>query len=415
MKRFHLIASWLKTSPYKNFLYFSALFSILIVSFHFGIAVDIEGDFEGIYLLKGLESRPLEIRDSIYLGEIDRLFFQLEVPWLHTVMTHNAVVGHQSEAHLSYKWNARGGHGYVHSTRPDGTEFLICLSRFLDSTGRMPKGIFVGGEIPRHLYGEKGVHLNETGVAYKNQGRWNHIWCNANEGIAAGADAVRMIYPSEWKYLGSEVLFSSSSEIAIKSRHSTVVDAMPMQIERFFNYRARDNYFTLGIKFRNDGYKPLQYYYVYGDEPWLGNYGSSAGNVGWTDGKLYQYAGMVDSIRHNIAGMVDIGNTKLPSENGKQFSGLANFMAWYGLLRPQVVYFSNKEGVVNDESENVLLDSPTNRVLFAQWAPPALQPGQSTVIVMAIGMVDPGKSYPIPTPPQIEIPWETLNKVFDIQ
>lgn len=377
------------------------------------VDINIQADFEGVYLLKGEEGKLVEVRDSLYLGEADRLIARIETPRLHAMITH--MTPRSAAPHLSCVWNHRRGHGYIHSARSDGSELLICISRFRDSLGRIPKGIFIGGEMPSAFYGDKGVRLNETGFAYRRGGRWYHIWCNANEGIAAGADTNRMIYPSEWVYRGSRVLLDTGQEVAIESRHLTEIDTQPVAIDRFVYHRAADNYLILIIRFRNEGEKPVSFYYVYGDEPWVGNYGSSRGNVGWSPGKFHPYASTVNPVSTNVAGFVDIGNELLPDEREATFTGLANFMGWYGLLRPQLVYFSNKEADVHAESEKIVLDSPQNRVIFAQWAPPELMPGKSCAIILALGLITPERFTLPPAAPEVLIPWETINRAFTLE
>lgn len=386
--------------------------SLLLIASVILVDVNIQADFEGLYLLRGEEGKLIEVRDSLYLGEADRLLTRIETPRLHAFI--NRITPRPPGPHLSTVWNARRGHGYIHASRGDGTELLICLSRFRDSLGRIPKGLFVGGEMPSTFYGDTGVRLNETGMAYRRGGRWYHIWCNANEGIAAGADAKRMIYPSEWEYRGSRVVLDTANEVAIESRHLTDIDAQPIAIDRLVYHRLTDDYLILVIRFRNEGSAPARFYYVYGDEPWLGNYGSSRGNVGWSPGAFHRYASTVDPISTNVAGFVDIGNDLLPDERNATFSALANFMAWYGLLRPELVYFSNKEGEVHAESEKIPLDSPQNRVIFAQWAPPDLMPGQTQSIILALGLITPERFTLPPAAPEVVIPWSLIKQAFPI-
>jgi hypothetical protein len=375
------------------------------------IKLTFEGDLEGIYLLRGQGGKLLEVRDDIYLGEAERLISKLEFKGLHDHLT--TTDEHHSTPHLRYKWNSRGGHGYLHTTNPDGTEFIICLSRFLDSNGKIPRGLFIGGELPQPIYGTDGVRLNETGMASKLGGRWFHIWCNANEGIAGAASPTHMIYPSEWDFLGSKVLFSSKREIVLKSSHRTSLDGVPASIDRFLFYRAGAKHVILAIRVKNIGKQPTGFFYVYGDEPWLGDYGTSKGNVGWTDGKLYHYAGIVDPIAHATAGMADLGNPQSPYEQGRAFSGLANFISWIGMMRPTVVYFSNREGDPHDESERIPLDSPNNRVMFCQWGPSALAPQQSATILLAIGMADRNPATGLPMQPRLNMDWDEINMFME--
>jgi hypothetical protein len=366
---------------------------------------------EGVYLLRGANWWSYELRDDVYLGEAENVIAKIEFRWLHDLLG-----GYGSKdsntAHLRYKWNSHGGHGFIHNINPDGTEFVICLSRFLDSSGKIPKGLFIGGELPQPIYGNDGVRLNETGMAVKQGGKWYHIWCNANEGIANTKSPDKMIYPSEWEFLGSKVLFSSKKEVVLKSSHQTKLDGVPTRIDRFLFHNANNKYVILAIRIKNIGDKPTGFFYVYGDEPWLGDYGTSAGNVGWTEGKLYHYTGVVNPIDQTTAGMADLGNPLSPYEKGRNFSGLSNFISWIGMVRPSLVYFANKEGDPHDESEKIPLDSPNNRVIFCQWGPTKLSPQESATIILAIGMADRNPKTGLPTQPKMNLNWDDMNHLM---
>jgi hypothetical protein len=406
------ISSLIKTIP-RSALIKSLIIGTSLVVFLLLIITrfNFQGDLEGLYLLRGAKSGSFELRDDVYLGEAERVIAKIEFRWIHDLLgTDNSS---PNASHLRFKWNASGGHGYIHNKNADGSEFVICLSRFLDSSGKIPRGLFIGGELPQPIYGNDGVRLNETGMAYKQGGRWYHIWCNANEGIANTRTPDKMIYPSEWEFLGSKVLFSSKKEIVLKSSHQTSLDGVPTRIDRFLFHNADNKYVILAIRIKNIGDKPCGFFYVYGDEPWLGDYGTSAGNVGWTEGKLYHYTGVVDPMAQSTAGIADLGNPLSPYEQGRNFSGLANFISWIGMIRPSLVYFANKEGDPHDESEKVPFDSPNNRVIFGQWGPTKLAPQESATIMLAIGMADRNPKTGLPTQPKIKLKWDDMNHLMN--
>lgn len=69
---------------------------------------------------------------------------------------------------------------------PSGQRMIFCFSRFLDSSGKIVKGVFLGGGLP---FSEKTMDEkdnNDTGMAVFGGIRWYHIWCNANETLATG-------------------------------------------------------------------------------------------------------------------------------------------------------------------------------------------------------------------------------------
>ncbi len=369
----------------------------------------IEGDFEGLYLLRGTNSW-FEVKDEIFLGEYERLLTQFEwEPFVAPLRGND----YQSiaEPYLKYTWHPRNGRGYIQSSFPDGTKLLMCFGRFLDSDGMAPHGLFVGGGLPLWRYEHGDVTMNETGMAFFDGNDWRHIWCNANETIAPATVQPQPVSPSHWRFLGSKVLFATHHELVLKSSHAVDLNGVPFRINRFVLYRAGDPYFVLVNQIKNVGTVTTGYYYVYGDEPWVGEYGSSKGNVGWTRDRLLNYEGTLDPHLYSYAGMFDHGNPVI-SEKSSHETERANFIEWLGNAKPDLVYFSNKIGAVADEKERVPLADPLNRVFMLQWGPRYLLPHQSEVLMMAIGMAGHVPNSDIPVKPKITIDWHDLNFVL---
>ena len=377
---------------------------VLILNF---VRFNIEGDFEGLYLLRGTNGYLYEVRDDLFLGEFERLIYKVESERLQKLLTRSNSP-ELGDTHLSYKWHKSGGHGYVESFFQGGKKLIFCFGRFLDSDNKVPHGLFVGGGLPFSKYEHSEVKANETGMAYFDGKEWQHIWCNANEALAGGNTPEKMIFPSSWEFLGSNVLYSDRRQVVLKSSHKALVEGVPLRIDRYAFLRAGDTYFLMAIKITNIGNRPASYYYVYGDEPWLGEYGTSVGNVGWTADRLYYYETAIDTRKYNWFGMFDGGNKVVPGEKG-DFTNLSNFIEWLGMVRPEVAYFSNKEGKYANEAEKVPLYSKDNRVLFAQWGPRPIAPDQSETIIMAIGMGTNGPKDPFPKKPEVVIDWEKFN------
>ncbi|GAM10571.1 hypothetical protein OR1_02860 [Geobacter sp. OR-1] len=391
----------------------SIILFLFVGIFVLTIRFDIEGDFEGIYLLQGANGKLLEIKDDVLLGEYDRVIVKKDLPWLHSLFD-NEPAHNRNEPHIKLSWNRNAGHGFIYNRSPDGTRFVICLSRFQDSEGKAPRGIFIGGGLPYSRYEESTVQLNETGVAFYNGARWFHIWCNANEAIAGGSSPEKMVFPSSWEFLGSKIHYDTSKKVMLQSSHRVLLDGVPFQIDRFLIYRAGDQYFVLANRFKNLSEKPAAYFFVYGDEPWVGDYGSSGGNVGWVQDRQYYYEALIDPYKYSFAGMFDRGNPIVLGEKGP-YSGMANFIEWVGDIKPDLVYFSNKEGKVNDESARVPLSSRDNRVMFLQWGPRLLAPQQTETNVMAIGMASKGATGAQPVKPDIRIDWADMHYIMTNQ
>jgi hypothetical protein len=183
-------------------------------------------------------------------------------------------------------------------------------------------------------------------------------------------------------------------------------------MDRFAFYRAGDKFFTLVIRITNTGKTPSGYYYVYGDEPWVGQFGSSEGNVGWTKDRLYYYESSVDTKKYSYAGIFDGGNVAVPNQEYVLYSNAANFIEWLGDVRPDLVYFSNKIGLFADEKRKILLDSPNNRVMMLQWGPRILPPNASESIILAIGMAEKDPRTGIPVKPALQLDKDYIDYII---
>ncbi len=355
--------------------------------------LDFSSDFEGIYILRCDRGLLFDIKNDLMLGEENRLLAKIEFAPLYNFFQ-GGNRRPSGAPHLNYSWNNRLGSGYIFNYFGDGKQLLTCFSRFRDSQGKIPKGLFVGGGLPYSNHDDIDLTMSATGMAHFDGKVWHHLWCNVNETIASSPEDKHD--PSTWKFLGSKVIFANDTKLIIRSSHELPFCNTTFHIDRYAIFRAGETYFTLLIKITNMGMYPATYFYVYGDEPWVGEFGSSAGNVGWVKDRLYYYEGMVDPRKYSYAGMYDIGNPVILGEKRK-FTGVANFIEWMGELTPDLVYFSNKEGEFAEEKERVPLYSKDNRVIFLQWGPRRLLPGRYEYMILAIGMAgnEPKSGFPV--------------------
>jgi hypothetical protein len=353
----------------------------------------IEGHFHGLFLLKGSADYRLELKDDLYLGDGYRFITGFEfTPW-RDIRAEWFGMSHETPF-LSFEWLEKDGTGFVVNHLNGGQLLFTSFSRFEDATDKNPSGLFVGGGLPHAVMVDKAPFTNESGMAYNDGARWFHIWCSANESILSSR-TLEPIYPSMWKYLGSKVVHSSEREILIQSAHIVEVEHIPLKIERFAHFKAGETFFTLSFRVTNIGNKPVEYDYLYGDEPWLGNYGSSAGNIGWVKDRLINHVGPVDTAKYRYAGMFDFGNDAI--NEGHDFSGTANFIEWMSGVEAKV-YFSNgplqKHDAVKDGVEPL---QGNERYIGIQWQAPPLAPGKSDTYFLAIGMAgrDPKTGFPV--------------------
>jgi hypothetical protein len=348
--------------------------------------------FEGLFVLKGTGHYWYELTDDLFPEESERLIWK--VPG-H--LTNLAVPAERCKngSCLTYQWDPEAGRGFIKNNFADGRKLLICLSRFGGYQGRPNQGIFVGGNLPADDPDFQLFNKNETGMAYYDGKRYFHIWCNVNEIISTFERPDQPLYPTMWEFVDSQVLAGSRNGVTIRSRHRAIINGVPVAIEKYLRYNTGDTFFTLVTKLSNVGTQPVSFVYEYGDEPWLGNYGSSNGNIGWVKDRFVLTESFIDPKVNSFAGMFDYGN-ELAGEGHDKYTWKSNFIQWTQSARPDLVFYSN-QSTLPSSSGVTPLNSPDNRFIGLEWGLRSLPPGSSLSIPLAIGMADsdPKTGFPV--------------------
>jgi hypothetical protein len=237
-------------------------------------------------------------------------------------------------------------------------------------------------------------------MAYYDGSRYYHIWCNVNEGIIDAAGTP--VYPSQWQFESSRVLESSLNDLTLVSSHWVLINNVPVAIERYLFYQAGDAFVTLVTSFKNIGSAPTAFAYIYGDEPWVGDYGSSAGNIGWLEDRIILTEAGIDTSRYTYAGMFDYGNP-LAGENSEFYTKKANFIEWLPESRPDIAFFANQFVSYAPIEKQVPLNSKDSRVIALKWGPKVLQPGKSFAFTIIVGMADSDPITGMPVKPNTHL------------
>lgn len=348
---------------------------------------------EGFFILEGEKGQWLELTDDLVPEDASRLIWAMpRYPFRKLV--ESTKCSDRSQPCMDFSWDKSLGRGFIRNTWPNGSKLVINLSRFKDSNGKYPSGIFIGGGLPPSDPDYRYMNNEATGMTYFDGQRWYHVWCNSNEGLLSPASFTPS-YPSDWAFKGSWVRENNGKDLTIESKHSLVLNGVPVDADRILFYTAGNSYVILVTEFTNRGTVALPIQYMYGDEPWIGNFGSSAGDVGWMERELILTEQEIDTKKHTYFGMYDYGN-ELAGEDHR-FTGIANFIEWEHATRPDKAYISNFTGGVVNADKVVPLVSPANRFIGLQYGPYILQPGESFSFSIAVGMAgrDPKTGFPV--------------------
>ncbi len=332
--------------------------------------VGVDGQWQGVFLLHGKEGLPLELKDDLFLGDGSRLIVGVSFSRIRKVLR-GAGPSHPGEPWLDLDWDEATGSGMVWNHLADGTDLVTSFSRYEDSDGKTPRGLFVGGALAEIAEGEGSQ--NESGMSFRDARGWHHVWCDVNEALL---DLERITYPGSWRFLGSRVLIHDRDRIVLESSHEIPLKGGDLRMDRFAYFRAGKPWFKLGIRIVNAGDAPVRFSYAYGDEPWVGEFGDASGNIGWIRGAVLRTEATIDPRENRWAGILD------------ERSHVANFIAWIGDELPDRVYFSNEAGSAELKPGRPLA---SNEVFIGlEWLRRELQPGAGTSILLAVGLANVG-------------------------
>lgn len=343
--------------------------------------VEVTGRWRGLYVLQGRDSPRLEVKDDLLLGDGSRLIASVSLTRVRTLLGFEPAAPRPGEPSLALDWDEREGRGLIRNRFADGTELVTLFGRYEDDDGKTPHGLFVGGAVPD--IAADAAHQDQSGMAYHDARGWTHIWCNVNEALVdKGANA--FVWPSTWRFLGSRVLVNDGRRVVLETNHEADLKGGTLRMDRFAYFAAGQPWFELGIQLTALGPGPVEYAYLYGDEPWVGRFGSADGNVGWVEERIVLNEELIDPVAHRWGGILD------------EKSGFANYIEWLGEVAPSQVYFSNAAGKFSPGPGPVPLSS--NEVFIGlQWTGQRLRPGEERSIRLAIGLAehDPATGRPM--------------------
>ncbi|MBI5486375.1 MAG: hypothetical protein HY905_03495 [Deltaproteobacteria bacterium] len=165
--------------------------------------------------------------------------------------------------------------------------------------------------------------------------------------------------------------------------------------------RAGAAWWILATRITNRCDRPVRFDYFTGDDPWLGSYRSSDGDVGWTPAGLVERE--ADVTPFVVGGFYDLGNPALGQDHAG-FSNQANFVRLDPASPlPDRALFANRFAHSSDEIDPLRpLDNRTMTALNLGWTDRTLRPGEGFTVAMAIGRAETGVLGETPRPPAID-------------
>ena len=303
-------------------------------------------------------------------------------------------------------WDPETGKGPVVQHFDDGSKIEVCFHcGYKEYTGGLSIGSF---NAPGFMW----VPAEPVrGFKFLN------IWCAFDETIHEPGSGDN--YTFGWsqnfgekgrgkrlEYVRGAVLSASDKSIVLEA----VNEGGCYLVKRRVKWVKGDRFLFFSTIVENTCTEPAVFEYWLGEDPWIGAYKSSEGDVGWA--ALYEKKVKKELIVRSetrldgggfaCGGLYDLGNVKAGDMEG-DFSNVANFISLSPMTKkPAAVYFANRFAHRKDEiSEGKALDRKTLTAMNMGWTRIVLTEGRAFRAGWAAGIAETAAPPKPPSCPEL--------------
>jgi hypothetical protein len=301
---------------------------------------------------------------------------------------------------FNVKWDPKTGKGEVVQRLADGDRYRLCLQcRYPGYSG----GTWIGN------FGASGF---EWLPAKPQRGfRSLNIFCAQDESILDEEDGLE--YDAGWSenfgkgddgvtldFVAGEVVSDGGAEGDVILRSVNARDCLV--VTRYLLWPRGEPFVVISSSIRNRCEAAKRLSFWTGDDPWIGLYKSSDGDVGWYAGGIVRTEKAIPGREFRWGGLYDLGN-ELLGQSADKFSNVANFiMVDPSRPPPTKVYFANSFPHSDKEIDPARpLDNKTLTAVNLGWTGLELQPGREVLFRYALGRARTGEPGELPTVPEI--------------
>ena len=299
---------------------------------------------------------------------------------------------------LENAWNPETGRGVVTHHQPgEGTLTTSFHVGFPGYTG----GLVIGGygssglawRPERPMPGFPSINVfcaQDESIWDRDEGReYSYGW---SENFGTGEDGERM------SYVAGRVLEATDERLVLSSENSGGC----YHVRKLAATWASSRFWTIASRITNRCDHPVHFDFFTGDDPWLGTYKSSDGDIGWTPQGALRNETRFAPGEFTAGGLWDLGNESL-GQTPDAFSSQASFVALDPTLPlPDEANFANR--FAHDKTEidpERPLDNRTMTAMNLGWVERRLGPGESMDVAFALGLAITGDAAVPPPLPQL--------------
>jgi hypothetical protein len=173
---------------------------------------------------------------------------------------------------------------------------------------------------------------------------------------------------------------------------------------RYLHWPQGKPYLLIALYVQNTCARSVEFEFWTGEDPWIGRYATSEGDVGWTPAGVVRRETALAAGGFTVAGFYDLGN-ELLGEGAAPFSNVANFLALDpSSPRPSQALFANSFAhSPADLNPQRPLDNDSLTALNLGWTGLSLKPGEEFRLAYALGRAETGEAGSTPVAPTIGV------------
>lgn len=301
-------------------------------------------------------------------------------------------------AWIENRWDATTGRGAVIHHMASGDSLRTCFHcRYPGYTG----GLVIGSQDepgmafiphkPVRGYGVINVFCawDESLVELDTREEVSWGW---SENVGRGDDGAPL------RYLRGSVLEADGEHLSLSSENAVGC----FNVVRVLTTRVDAPWWIAASQVTNLCDHPVRVSLFAGDDPWIGMYRSSDGDVGWTEDGIVRRERAFGRGAFVGGGFYDLGN-ELLGQSSAPFSAQADFVAVDpSLPPPDAAFFANGFAHTAAEVDEArALDNATPTALNLAWYNRALRPGERFTWALAMGLAEVSHVGETPRVPKI--------------
>jgi hypothetical protein len=307
----------------------------------------------------------------------------------------------QPPVRLELGWDPKTGKGDLRSYLASGDLLRVCFHcGFAGYTGGLVVGSLSGsgfGFYPRRpIRGFRAVNVfcaqDESIWDRDERVEYSYGW---SENFGKGDDGKRL------EYTRGRVIERGPERVVLQSENAGGC----YRVTKLAAMERGARHLVIATRISNRCSRPVRFDLWSGDDPWLGLYASSDGDVGWTpELGLLQTERALPLGAFTAGGFYDLGNPALGQKHDA-FSNQADaFVLDPAAPLPDLALFANRFAhAVREVDPGRPFDNKTMTALNLGWLDRTLAPGEGLTTAFALGLAETGEPGSTPRPPRVSL------------